>query len=630
MTDIQEQVRDPDITYWPEQRWWLAAGSHTDATLTREIDLAHKLGFGGMEFLAMPEAGIDKSRYGWGSEEWTRSSNTVARETTERGMSFSFTCGTNWSNANLPDSVITPEHDAAAKELDFVYEDLKGGESRKGRMPEIDLSKWTKAEGIFHVGEVKEQTFFAALAGRIVDPGTAETGDGAPILDDVIDLSDKVKDGKLEWTAPDGKDNWRMFYFYMHGTGQTAEPSTTTNYTVNYLDIDGVEAVVKYWRDVFLTPEVLETVSKNPRAQMYMDSLELMAPGQGGVFWGKCVADEFRRRRGYSIVPYLPFITRVIPLMMACSKEYRYRPTAKMALAIEKVRFDIEKTWTDLYIENMLKPFSEFLHSVGILLRAEISYGLPFEMSRPGPYVDGIETESLEFGSQIDAYRLLGGVAHLCGKQYSSETGATARNFMLPHRFYDQIINTQLAAGITKTVLHGWASMAGAPGTEWPGHEGMLPVFSERFDLRQPAKEFYPLWTKAIARKQMMLRQGKPRIDIGILRTDHAVDNLLLTAGKDENGFRVAEDELYGHELMRNRKNVWWEDLGMQDAGWSYEYFDGELLLRDDVHFRDGVVQPGGPGYQALIVYQSALVSLTPLRGSRLVSKLTMTGSGCC
>ena len=58
--------------------------------------------------------------------------------------------------------------------------------------------------------------------------------------------------------------------------------------------------------------------------------------------------------------------------------------------------------------------------------------GLP----RPGPEVDGIETES-EFGSQIDAYRLLAGPAHLFGKQYSSETGATTRNHMLDHLLVD-------------------------------------------------------------------------------------------------------------------------------------------------------------------------------------------------
>ena len=90
------------------------------------------------------------------------------------------------------------------------------------------------------------------------------------------------------------------------------------------------------------------------------------------------------------------------------------------------------------------------------------------------------------------------------------------------------MIATQFAAGVTKTVLHGWASPAGAEGaTEWPGHEGMWPMFSERFDTRQPAAEFYPLWTGSVARQQLLLRRGRPRIDVGILRTDHFVDNLI-------------------------------------------------------------------------------------------------------
>jgi hypothetical protein len=290
------------------------------------------------------------------------------------------------------------------------------------------------------------------------------------------------------------------------------------------------------------------------------------------------------------------------------STVYHNDPTEEHRITVEKVRFDYAKTLTDLYIENMLRPFAEFLHANGMTLRAEISYGLPFELTRPGPEVDGIETESLEFGAQIDAYRLLGGPAHLFGKQYSSETGATTRNHILDHRFYDQIIATQLAAGITKTVLHGWASRAGAEGaTEWPGHEGMWPIFSERFDTRQPGSEFYPLWTEALSRYQCVLRQGRPRIDVGILRTDHFVDNSTGMAFADENGERAPDEKAYGQWWMRNRENHWWQDLGMQDAGWTYEFFDGSLLLHDEVSFADGLVQPDGPGYQALIVYQTEL-----------------------
>lgn len=600
--DLVRLIQNPSIEFRPELRWWLAEGLHTDETLRYEVEAAYRLGFGGMEFLAMDEGEIDHSRYGWGAEEWVHDSHIVVEETTTRNMAVSFTSGTNWSNANLP--TIDADHPAAAQELDVVSEDLPAGASRTGPLPRIDLD----AAPTTHVlplgrGAVHQQLLVAVVAARLVE----QTETGAILdVDSVADLTDQVRDGGLDWTAPkDG--SWRLFTYIGHGTGQTASPSASVNYTVNYLDPDGAQAVIDYWDSTVLTAELRKQIRRNPRVQMYMDSLELMTYGAGGLFWGRTVAEEFRSRRGYDITPWLPFLTRDVQFF-ASSTRYHHEPLEKDRVTVEKVRFDYVRTLTDLYIENMLRPLADFLHANDIELRAEISYGLPFELTRPGPEVDGIETESLEFGSQIDAYRLMAGPAHLFGKQYSSETGATTRNHILDHRFYDQIIATQLAAGITKTVLHGWASTAGAERvTEWPGHEGMWPMFSERFDIRQPASEFYPLWNAAIGRYQCILRQGKPRIDVGILRTDHFTDNGCGMVLIDEDGQRIPDEEAYGRRWMRNRENHWWQDLGMQDAGWTYEFFDGSLLLRDDVSFAGGIVQPNGPGYQALIVYQSEL-----------------------
>jgi hypothetical protein len=611
--DLRRNLANPPIEYRPEVRWWLAEGLHTDETLRDEIDTAHRLGFGGMEFLAMDEQAIDHSRYGWGAEEWVHDSQIVVEETTKRGMAVSFTSGTNWSNANLPN--ITPDHVASAKELDVSIEDLPGGTGRSGPLPQIDLSEPPPAES--HIpgerGEIHDQHFFAAVAARVVTPADGATP-GVLDVDSVVDLTDRVVQGtgagadapSLDFTAPADGD-WKLFVFWSHGTGQTASPSASINYTVTYLDPEGAEAVIDYWNRVVLTHELRAEIAKNPRAQMYMDSLELSVYGYGGLFWGHTVAAEFRERRGYDITPWLPFLTRTVP-MMASGTRYHWQPTSEHEITVEKVRFDYVKTLTDLYIENMLRPFGRFLRENGMTLRSEISYGLPFELTRPGPEVDGIENESLEFGAQIDAYRLLAGPAHLFGKQYSSETGATTRNHILDHRFYDQIIATQLAAGITKTVMHGWASTTGAEGaTTWPGHEGMWSMFSERFDTRQPGSEFYPQWTASLGRVQYLLRQGLPRIDVGILRTDHFTDNTSGMTFRGPDGKRWPDEVAYGTWWMRNRENFWWQDLGMQDAGWTYEFFDGSLLRHDDVSFDGDVVQPGGPGYQALIVYQSTL-----------------------
>ena len=150
-----------------------------------------------------------------------------------------------------------------------------------------------------------------------------------------------------------------------------------------------------------LTDELRADILRDGRAMMYMDSLELSTFGAGGQFWGYHFNEEFEER-GYDIAPYLPFVVKkggMMPWCMITTISVRIRGF------VEKFHNDLYQTMTDLYMDNMLKPMQEWLHSVGMTLRAEISYGLPLRISQPGKYVDGIETESLEFASQIESYR---------------------------------------------------------------------------------------------------------------------------------------------------------------------------------------------------------------------------------
>src|SRR3954464_15161509 len=189
LDDLTRLLADPAIEYRPELRWWLAEGLHTDETLRFEIDTAHRLGFGGMEFLAMDETAIDHARYGWGAEEWVHDSQIVVEETTRRDMSVSFTSGTNWSNANLP--TIDADHPAAAQELDVVSEELPAGATRTGALPRIDLEAEPKPSVLpGHRGKIRDQVLVAVVAARVVE----ETEAGAVLeVDSVLDLTDQVR-----------------------------------------------------------------------------------------------------------------------------------------------------------------------------------------------------------------------------------------------------------------------------------------------------------------------------------------------------------------------------------------------------------------------------------------------------
>ena len=114
-------------------------------------------------------------------------------------------------------------------------------------------------------------------------------------------LTDLVKDGALDWTAP-AEGDWLLFFFWIHGTGQTAEPSVSTSYTINYFDRAGIRAFTEYWDDVVLTPQLREDLYRNLRGMMYMDSLELGTFGRGGQLWSRHFREEFERVDRKSVV----------------------------------------------------------------------------------------------------------------------------------------------------------------------------------------------------------------------------------------------------------------------------------------------------------------------------------------
>lgn len=577
LDELRQELREPSMEYRNEVRWWLDEGLHTDETLKKELQRIKQAGFGGVEFLAMYDPGVDEARYGWGSEEWIHDTQVLLTEATRLGMGVSMTSGTHWSTANL--HTIVPDDPAAAKELDYTATALAGGETFDGALEKPTLVK----------PNISVQELVAVVAMRVCGEC-----DGNVLLEkNGVVLTEKVVGERLRWTAPEG-GKWLLFAFWMHGTGQTARPSCGTSYTINYIDRCGVEAFIEYWDKQVLTPALRACIQRNGRVQMYMDSLELLSFGKGGQFWGYCLMDEFQKRRGYDLAPFLPFVLKEEGLIATA----RYRYLCNDMDFLHRLRNDLYQTMTDLYMEHMLQPLQQWLHSVGMTLRAEISYGMPFEISQPGKYVDGVETESLEFASQIDCYRGMAGAAHLYNRTFSSETGASLLNYKKPLNFYQQIIFTQFAAGVVRTVMHGYASLCGSEETtQWPGHEGMWPIFGERFGVRQPAYRHYADWNRMIARYQYLLRKGKPRVDLAILRLDYTYDCGLMEAG--------FEEDTYENRFMRANRGLYWQDPGLQNAGYTYEYFAPQLL--EDATFGEETLCPEQAAYRGLIVYQDML-----------------------
>jgi hypothetical protein len=335
-----------------------------------------------------------------------------------------------------------------------------------------------------------------------------------------------------------------------------------------------------------------------------MDSLELMTEGEDSTkqLWCDDMLEQFETRRGYSLEKYLPLMIRETEDSLGGMGQYLtyiYDFTDSEDISAEYLRNDFFQTETELYQENCLDVLHEWLNSKGMYLRAENSYGKTFEVSQTVSSVDYLETESFEFAAEPDSYRNFSGAAHVYDKRLSSETGAAIfTNYLWNNGYYRQIFYTQYAAGIQKTVVHGYSSAYGPDeSVSWPGYEGMTNLISERFNERQPGSIDYADLNTHLTRIQKVLEQGVPQVDVAMLRTDYYLNNLLTG---------VSNAGAYTNRL-HNDSAYYWTDLELQNNGYTYEYFSPYVFEDDEVSVEDGIINSDGVAYRALIVMEDEL-----------------------
>lgn len=625
---IEAMYQEPEMKYRPYARWWLAEGSHTDETLKESIKELYDAGYGGVEFVTLTSEAefLDDETYGWGSPEWIHDSKLIISECAKYGMSVSMTGGTYWATANLPN--INPDMQEASQELGYKTMEIHGAEgmttSYTGELPLCDLSADATERTLVSVVSAKVESWGTKVeeTEAAAEEGTEEGAEGsAPVIQEdpvktkintdslTVVPDENITDNgdgtwSIDFTAEDDGD-YILFAFYQYGTSESyAASHTGKNYTINYFDPAGANAMIDYWNESVLTEDMQEIIDQIDECSLYMDSLELMTTGSDSTkqLWCADMLEQFESRRGYSLEKYLPLLIRETPDTLEGMGEhltYVFDNTDTDAIDIDSLRNDFFQTETELYQENCLDILADWLHSKNMKLRAEPSYGKTFEMTQTVPSIDYLETESFEFAAEIDSYRNFSGAAHIFDKRLSSETGASIMtNYLWNSGYYRQIMYTQYASGIQKTVTHGYSSEYGPEeSTAWPGYEGMTNLIAERFNKRQPSAIDSVDVNTHLSRIQKVLEQGEPQVDIAMLRTDYYLNNLLTS---------VSSSGVYNNRLHQN-KAYYWQDMELQNAGYTYEYFSPYILTDDAVDMSDGMINSDGVAYKAVIVMQDEL-----------------------
>ncbi|MBA4850163.1 glycosyl hydrolase [Emticicia sp. BO119] len=396
--------------------------------------------------------------------------------------------------------------------------------------------------------------------------------------DDIIDVTAKMSnDGTLNWTAPAG--NWMIVRLGYSLTGRQNHPASpeATGLEVDKLDKDAVRRYINTYLDMYKDATGGMMGAKGLQF-MVLDSYEA-----GHMNWTKTFPEEFRKRRGYDLIKWIPALTgRVV----------------KSAEDTEKFLWDFRKTIGELIAENHYDVIGEELHKRGMKRYTESHEGkriyladgmdvkrnaeVPMAaMWTPGSLAGGANEE---VRSEADI-RESASVANIYGKPYVAAESMTAvqNAFSWHPEKLKRTADLEMASGLNRFVIH--TSVHQPLDDKKPGFS--LGPFGQYFTRQETwSGAGAKAWMDYLGRSCYLLQQGKNVADI------------LYLYGENTNITWVSREKL---------PNI--------PAGFEFDYVNSSALI-NAIQAKNGqLVANSGNTYKVLMLDESTkAMTLTVLK----------------
>ncbi|MFD3003759.1 glycosyl hydrolase [Pontibacter toksunensis] len=321
----------------------------------------------------------------------------------------------------------------------------------------------------------------------------------------VIDLTNKMnKDGTLNWTPPAG--NWKIVRFGYSLTGKQNHPASpeATGLEVDKLDDRAIKDYFENYLNQYKDATGGLIGDKGGLQYIITDSYE---SGQNN--WTPKMAEEFQKRRGYSLLPWMPVLTGAV---------------VNSAEESEKFLWDYRKTIGELIAENHYDQLTTILDSYGMKRYSEshengrvfIMDGMDVKRTAAVP-MSAMWTAggSSTVMAQADI-RESASVAHIYGQNLVAAESLTAIGFG-PNGAFSYSPKTlkptadlELASGLNRFVIH--TSVHQPVDEKIPGLG--LGAFGQWFTRHETWSDQAKAWTDYLARSSYMLQQGKFVADV--------------------------------------------------------------------------------------------------------------------
>jgi hypothetical protein len=599
--DLYKLFKNPDSKYRPFVRWWWNGDKVEAKELVRELHLLKEAGVGGVEInpISFPPSGDDlgKKSLKWLSDEWIDMLQVTFAEAKKLDMTCDLIVGSGWP---------------------FGAESLEGDE--QAQVVIIDAEK---LEGPM-VYETSQFNIFKNIDPGVTEPNPRRTceilslklvPDPMNSLDQVIELSAKRKDETIKVNVPEGKYilyalvKVNAFACVINGAPGAAGS------ILNHMDKTAVRKYLDHMSDTI--QKKTGPLSNHLRA-FFTDSMELE-----GCNWTSDLSAEFKKRRGYDMMPYLPFILfKVGRLGSVVDENYGVIKTPEFAEVIKRVRFDFELTKAELLRERFTETYLQWCKDQKVKSRAQ-AYGrgfFPLESSLGYDIPEGeswttnwlkhklgeeMSDEDYRRGrgyTMIDKY--VSSAAHLTGKREVSceEMTNTYLVFNTTLELLKIGSDQSLMSGITHSVWHGFNySPAEAP---FPGWVQYGSYYNEK-------NNWWPYF--------QYLNNYKGRLSSVFQNADMYTDIAILPANYDMWGEMGVQTDPFPEKLNVQYTSIIWESINKTGGAADYTT---EIIINGST-IKNGKLCYGPKKYGTLF-----LVEVTSLNTETIAKLYDFVASG--
>jgi hypothetical protein len=438
------------------------------------------------------------------------------------------------------------------------------------------------------INRFEEKAAFAPVNDLYKKP-TASTND-VVATSDIVDLTDKMRpDGTLNWTVPAG--DWKIVRFGYSLLGITNHPASpeATGPEVDKLDPLAVKTYFTTYLDQYKDATGGLMGAKGGLRFMVTDSWEA-----GAQNWTANLPAEFMKRRGYSIIPWLPALTGEVIKSAEASEQFLYDLRKTLSEMVAEYHYD---ALTKILATYGMKRYSESHESDRALIAdgmdVKRSAAIPMSaMWTPNPFINGNDQTNYQADIRESA-----SVAHIYGQNLVAAESMTALGIGGSAWAYSPSIlkptaDLELASGLNRFVVH--CSVHQSTDDKIPGI-GLGP-FGQWFNRHETWAEQAGAWTAYLSRSSYLLQQGKFVADI-----------------------------VYYYGEDNNITSLFHKKLPNIPEGYSYDFINSDALL-NLLSVKDGkLVTPSGMSYSVLVLDSNA--TKMPLPVLRQISALVKAGA---